>query len=131
MEKHRKTGRFPGEVRERTVRLVHESEGSHPSRWVALVSVSGKIGCTAETLRRWVREAEIDSGVRAGVTTDTAARVKELEREMRELRQANEILRRHGIFRPGGARPPVAEVIAFMDDHIAESMGSSRCAGRA
>jgi transposase len=94
MEKHRKTGRFPGEVRERAVRLLHESEGSHPSRWAALVSVAGKIGCTAETLRRWVREAEIDSGVRPGVTTDTAARVKELEREVRELRQANEILKK-------------------------------------
>ena len=94
MEKQRKTGRFPGEVRERAVRLVRESEGSHPSRWAALVSVSGKIGCTAETLRRWVREAEIDSGVRPGVTTDTAARMKELEREVRELRQANEILKK-------------------------------------
>ena len=94
MEKQRKTGRFPGEVRERAVRLVRESEGSHPSRWAALVSVSGKIGCTAETLRRWVQEAEIDDGVRPGVTTDVAARVKELEREVRELRQANEILKK-------------------------------------
>jgi len=92
MEKQRKTGRFPDEVRERAVRLVRESKGSHPSRWAALVSVSGKIGCTAETLRRWVQEA--DDGVRPGVTTDTAARVKELEREVRELRQANEILKK-------------------------------------
>ena len=76
------------------MRLVRESEGSHPSRWAALVSVSGKIGCTAETLRRWVQEAEIDDGVRPGVTTDVAARVKELEREVRELRQANQILKK-------------------------------------
>ena len=94
MEKQRKSGKFPDEVRERAVRLVRESEGSHPSRWAALVSVSGKIGCTAETLRRWVQEAEVDDGVRPGVTTDMDARVKELEREVRELRQANEILKK-------------------------------------
>ena len=94
MEKQRKRGKFPAEVRERAVRLVRESAGSHASQWAALVSVSGKIGCTAETLRCWVREAEIDAGVRPGVTTDTATRVKELEREVRELRQANEILKK-------------------------------------
>ena len=77
MEKHRKSGTFPAEVRERAVRLVRESEGNHASRWAALVSVSRKIGCTAETLRRWVREAENDAGVRPGVTTDMAARVNE------------------------------------------------------
>ena len=94
MEKHRKSGKFPAELRERAVRLVRESEASHASRWAALVSVSGKIGCTAETLRRWVQEAEVDDGVRPGVTTDMAARVKALEREIRELRQANEILKK-------------------------------------
>ena len=94
MERQRHTGKFPDEVRERAVRLVGESAGSHASQWAALVSVSGKIGCTAETLRRWVREAEIDAGVRPGVTTDTAARVKALEREVRELRQAGEILKK-------------------------------------
>ncbi len=94
MENQRKSGKFPDEVRERAVRLVRESEGSHASRWAALVSVSGKIGCTAETLRRWVREAEIVANVRPGVATDTAARMKELEREVRELRQANEILKK-------------------------------------
>ena len=94
MEKQRKSVKFPDEVRERAVRLVRESEASHASRWAALVSVSGKIGCTAETLRRWVREAEIDAGVHPGVTTDMATRVKELEREVRELRQANEILKK-------------------------------------
>jgi transposase len=94
MEKQRKRGKFPEEVRERAVRLVRESEGGHASQWAALVSVSGKIGCTAETLRRWVRESEIDAGVRPGVTSDMSARVKELEREVRELRQANEILKK-------------------------------------
>ena len=94
MEKLRKSGKFPDEVRERAMRLVRESEGSHASRWAALVSVSGKIGCTAETLRRWVREAEIVANVRPGVATDMAARMKELEREVRELRQANEILKK-------------------------------------
>ena len=94
MEQQRKSGKFPCEVGERAVRLVRGSAGGHASRWAALVSVSGKIGCTAEMLRRWVREAEIDSGVRPGVTTDMAARVKELEREVRELRQANEILKK-------------------------------------
>ena len=94
MEQQRKSGKFPDEVRDRAVRLVRESEGSHASQWAALVSVSGKIGCTAETLRRWVREAEIDAGVRPGVTSDMSARVKDLEREVRELRQANEILKK-------------------------------------
>ena len=98
MEKQRKSGKFPAEVRERAVRLVREGAGGHASQWAALVSVSGKIGCTAETLRRWVREAEVDAGVRPGVTSDMSARVKELEREVRELKQANEILKKAGAY---------------------------------
>jgi transposase len=94
MEKSGKMGRFPAEVRDRAVRLVLETEGDHASRWSTLVSVSGKIGCTAETLRRWVHEAEVDVGRRPGVSTDAAARIKALEREVRELRQANEILKK-------------------------------------
>lgn len=85
---------FSPEVRERAVRLVREPQGEHGSQWVAICSIAAKIGCTAETLRRWVRQAEKDSGERAGVTTAERERIKALEREVRELRQANEILRK-------------------------------------
>ena len=86
--------RFSPEVRDRAVRLVREQEDEHPSQWAAILSVSEKIGCAAETLRKWVRRAEIDSGRRAGVTSDERNRIKALERENRELRRANEILRK-------------------------------------
>ena len=83
------------EVRERAVRLVLEqSEGEHESQWAAIRSIASKIGCTAETLRKWVRQAERDSGKRAGLTTAERERLKELERENRELKRANEILRK-------------------------------------
>jgi transposase len=86
--------RFSQEVRERAVRLVLEHRGEHGSQWEAICSIAEKIGCSAETLRQWVRRSEIDSGRRAGVTSDEQARMKELERENRELRRANEILRK-------------------------------------
>jgi transposase len=73
--------------------MVAESRGEHGSQWGAIRSVSEKLGCTAETLRRWIRQAEVDQGKRAGVTTSEAERVKQLERENRELRRANEILK--------------------------------------
>ena len=87
------TMRFSPEVRERAVRLVQEQEGQHESQWAAIKSVAGKIGCTAETLRTWIRRAETDSGKRPGLTTGERERLKELEKENRELKRANEILR--------------------------------------
>ena len=86
--------RYPTEVRERAVRLVLEHAGDYGSQWEAISSIAGKIGCTAETLRRWVRQAERDEGLRPGLTSADQARLRELEREVRELRQANEILRK-------------------------------------
>ena len=82
------------EVRERAVRLVHEHQGAPESQWAAICSIAAKIGCTAETLRRWVRQAEKDSGARAGVTTAARERIQALEQEVRELRRAHEILRK-------------------------------------
>ena len=85
---------FSPEVRERAVRMVREHQGEHESPWATIGSIAAKIGCTAETLRRWVRQAEQDRGERAGATSAERERIKELEREVRELRQANEILRK-------------------------------------
>ncbi len=89
----KKTVRFSPEVQERAVRMVVEAKGQYESQWAAIVSIAAKIGCTAETLRRWVRRAERDSGQRDGVTTAEQQRIKALEREVRELRKANEILK--------------------------------------
>jgi transposase len=85
---------FPAEVRERAVRMVFEQEREHATQWAAICSVAGKIGCSGETLRNWVRKTERDQGLRAGPTTAENDRIKALERENRELRQANEILRK-------------------------------------
>ena len=88
------SNRFSAEVRTRAIRMVLDYANEHPSRWAAVTSIAGKIGCTPQTLHEWVKKAEVDSGRRAGVPTDMAEKLKALERENRELRQANEILRK-------------------------------------
>jgi len=93
-----KSTRYSPEVRERAVRLVFEHQGEHTSQWAALISIASKIGCTPETLRKWVRRAETDQGQRSGMTTDDRERLKKLERENRELRRANDILRTASAF---------------------------------
>ena len=90
--------RYSPEVRERAVRLVFEHQGEHASQWAALSSIASKIGCTPETLRKWVRRAETDQGQRSGMTTDDRERLKRLERENKELRRANDILRTASAF---------------------------------
>ena len=84
--------KYSPEVRERAIRMVREHGPEHASQWAAITSIAGKFGCTAETLRNWVRQAERDSGQRGGLTTDERQRFKDLERENRELKRANEIL---------------------------------------
>jgi transposase len=94
METKKTSKKFSSEVRERAVRMVREHRNDYLTEWAAISSIAGKIGCTGETLRGWVRQAERDAGERAGLTSDERARLKALERENRELRQANEILRK-------------------------------------
>ena len=90
--------RFSPEVRDRAVRMVLEQQDKHASQWAAITSIAEKFGCSAETLRNWVRQAERDQGRRAGVTSTERERLKELERENRELKRANEILRKASAF---------------------------------
>ena len=93
-----KSNRYSPEVKERAVRLVREHRAEHDSEWAAIESIASKIGCTAETLRKWVRRTEVDAGERAGLTTDERERLKALERENRELKRANEILKTASAF---------------------------------
>ena len=93
-----KSTRYSPEVRERAVRLVFEHQGEHASQWAALSSIASKIGCTPETLRKWVRRAERDQGLHGGMTSSDREQLKELVRENRELKRANEILRKAAAF---------------------------------
>jgi transposase len=104
----KRVGRYPDEVRERAVRMVLEHQGEYPSQWKAIESISARLGINHETLRVWVRRAETDAGERPGLTTDERARLGELEREVRELRRANEILKTASAFfaRELDPRPP-------------------------
>lgn len=95
---NKKANRFAPEVRERAVRLVQEHREEYPSLWATVQSIAPKIGCTAETLQEWVKRTEVDAGVRAGTTTAYGQRIKELEREVKELRRANEILKTASAF---------------------------------
>ena len=91
------TNKYSPEVRERSVRMVLDNQGQHESRWAAIVSIASKIGCAPQTLNEWVKKVEVDTGQRgqrSGITTEMAEKMKELERENRELKQANEILRK-------------------------------------
>jgi len=94
----RKSTKFSPEVRERAVRMVQEHRGEYPSLWAAIESIAPKIGCVPQTLNDWVRRDEVDSGAREGVTTDERERIKALEREVKELRRANEILKTASAF---------------------------------
>ena len=93
-----RTTQYSPEVRERAVRMVAEHRDEYPSEWAAFTSISAKLGMTPETLRVWVRRAQIDEGVRPGLTTDERQKLKDLEKEVKELRRANEILKDASIF---------------------------------
>ena len=93
-----KSNKYSPEVRERAVRLVQEHRAEYPSLWAAVESIAPKIGCVPQTLLEWVKRTEIDAGARPGTTTAEAQRIKELEREVKELRRANEILRTASAF---------------------------------
>ena len=95
---NKKSNRFSPEVKERAVRLVQEQRGQHNSLWAAVESMAPKIGCSSDTLLEWVKRAEIDAGLRDGTTSSDAQRIKELEREVKELRRANEILKTASAF---------------------------------
>jgi transposase-like protein len=89
----RKSNKFSPEVRERAVRMIQERRGQYPSLWAAIESIAPKIGCVPQTLLEWVKQAEVDVGARAGTSAAEQERIKDLEREVKELRRANEILK--------------------------------------
>ena len=103
------TNKFSPEVRERAVRLVLDNQDQHESRWQAILSISSKIGCAPQTLNDWVKKVEVDTGQRGGITTEVAEKMKALERENRELKQANEILRKASAY----FAPPLGDCSAI------------------
>ncbi|WP_156650071.1 MULTISPECIES: IS3 family transposase [Methylobacterium] len=114
----KRTPPYSPEVRARAVRMVLDHQGEHASQWAAINSIAAKIGCSGETLRNWIRQSERDTRQRGGPSTDEREQIKALERENRELRQANEILRKaSAYFCDGGARPPFQAMKAFIDEH--------------
>lgn len=99
------------------MRLVLEEQDQHPSEWAAITSVAGKLGCGTEALRKWVRQAQRDSGMRPGLTTSDPERLKELERENRELKRANEILRKASAYLPRRSSTAYKRMVAFIEEH--------------
>lgn len=94
MSRDKNQKRYSSEFRERAVRMVREHRSEHASQWAAVASIAAKIGCTAQTLQNWMNKADVDAGLKPGVPSEMAERLKALERENRELRQANEILKK-------------------------------------
>ena len=110
MKQKKQRPNYSPEVRERAVRLVREHLGNYPSRWATIESIAGKIGCTAQTLDSWVKQAERNAGERAGLTSEERDRIKALEREVKELRQVNEILRKASACSPSATVRQIAEI---------------------